>query len=67
MPPADLESDAERRLENKIQLEMIEAQRAVLLSAIEEGAYSSELINTAMANLDADQIALEIKSAPAGH
>ena len=38
----------------------------VLLAAIAEGSYSSELINAAMANLDADQISLELKGAPAG-
>jgi CPA1 family monovalent cation:H+ antiporter len=52
--------------EKRIQLEMIDAQRGVLLAAIAEGSYSSELINAAMANLDADQISLELKGAPAG-
>jgi hypothetical protein len=52
--------------ENRVQLEMIDAQRGVLLAAMADGAYSSELINAAMANLDADQISLELKGAPAG-
>jgi CPA1 family monovalent cation:H+ antiporter len=45
---------------------MIEAQRAVLLAAMSDGSYSSESINAAMANLDADQVSLELKGAPAG-
>ncbi len=47
--------------EKAVQLEMIDAQRKVLLSAMEDGTYSSELVNAAMANLDADQISLEIR------
>lgn len=63
MPPVEIETTDQRRFDQRVQLEMIEAQRAVLLAAMEEGTYSSELITSAMANLDADQISLEIKGA----
>jgi CPA1 family monovalent cation:H+ antiporter len=66
IPPLGSESLGRQRTEVQVQLEMIEAQRKVLLAAIEEGKYSSEITNTAMAFLDADQIALELKVAPAG-
>lgn len=49
-----------------IQLEMIDAQRDVLLEARDNGRYSSELVNVAMTNLDADQIGLEIKGRHSG-
>lgn len=64
MPAAASDSFEQQRADILVQLEMIEAQRKALLAAMEDGTYSSELINAAMANLDADQIALEIKGAP---
>jgi NhaP-type Na+/H+ or K+/H+ antiporter len=66
MPPPDAESIERQRVDNQVQLEMIEAQRKVLLAAIDDGTYSSELTNAAMANLDAAQIALEIRGTPVG-
>ncbi|MCA9859339.1 MAG: cation:proton antiporter, partial [Thermomicrobiales bacterium] len=68
MPLLDAASTERQILDKQVQLEMIEAQRTVLLDAMADGTYSSELISTAMANLDADQIALEMKGEPAhGH
>jgi NhaP-type Na+/H+ or K+/H+ antiporter len=66
MPPPDAESIERQRVDNQVQLEMIEAQRKVLLAAMDDGTYSSELTNAAMANLDAAQIALEIRGTPVG-
>jgi CPA1 family monovalent cation:H+ antiporter len=66
VPPKDADSLDRRRIDTQVQLEMIEAQRKVLLAEMADGAYSSELINSAMAYLDADQIALELKETPAG-
>jgi CPA1 family monovalent cation:H+ antiporter len=68
MPPATVETREDQRSMKQIQLDMIEEQRKVLLAAMEEGTYSSELISAAMANLDADQVALELKGEPhSGH
>ncbi|MEZ4665334.1 MAG: cation:proton antiporter [Thermomicrobiales bacterium] len=68
MPSADSGSLEQQSRNKQIQLEMIEAQRAVLLAVMDEGTFSSELISSTMANLDADQISLEIKGTPAtGH
>ncbi len=64
MPPTDSSVMQQRERDHRIQLEMIAAQREVLLAAMAEGVYSTEVINSAMANLDADQIAIEIKSTP---
>lgn len=66
VPPATFESPEELQRSKRIQLDMVEAQRTVLLNAMDEGSFSSETINGAMANLDADQISLEIKGAPPG-
>ncbi len=67
MPPSAGASLSLSQEEKRVQLEMIDAQRGVLLAAMSDGTYSSELINAAMANLDADQISLELKGAPLGH
>lgn len=66
MPSPDTKSFEFHKNETAIQLEMIDAQRNVLLSAMEDGTYSAELVNAAMASLDADQISLELKNAPGG-
>ena len=50
MPPDAHESQAEMAEDKRIQLEMIQAQRNVLLAAMSDGSYSSELINAAMAS-----------------
>lgn len=67
MPASADGSHSMTQEEKRIQLEMIEAQRGVLLAAMADGSYSSELINGAMATLDADQISLELKGQPVGH
>lgn len=68
MPLAAAVSSEQQQLDKRVQLEMIEAQRNALLEAMEVGAISSELFNSALENLDADQMALEMKHVPAtGH
>ncbi len=62
MPPAVPQHPDDERATIDLQLAMIEAQRAVLLAARADGAYSSETLNSAMAALDASQISLEIRS-----
>jgi monovalent cation/hydrogen antiporter len=44
----------------------ITAQREALLDARDDGLYSSAALTAALANLDADQISLELKGAPEG-
>jgi len=48
----------------RLALTIIEAQRSALLDARDDGVYSSEILNSALTNLDADQISLELKDAP---
>lgn len=62
MPPDLTWSRTEIDRQRAIQLEMIEAQRTVLIDAMHDGFYGSETISEAMANLDADQISIEIKT-----
>lgn len=45
-------------------LNIIAAQRSALLDARDDGAYSAEVLNSALTNLDADQISIELKGAP---
>ena len=45
---------------------MIEAQRAALLDARDEGRFASSALTTALENLDAEQISLELRGRPAG-
>jgi NhaP-type Na+/H+ or K+/H+ antiporter len=45
-------------------LDIIAAQRTALLDARDDGAYSAEVLNSALTNLDADQISIELKGAP---
>lgn len=66
MPPGGGRLHDDRQDDQRVQLEMIEAQRNVLLAAMSDGSFSSELINAAMENLDADQVSLELKGATAG-
>ena len=61
-PDPELSSD--RRV--RVRLEMIEAQRAALLDARDEGRFASAALTTALENLDAEQISLELRSRPAG-
>ncbi|MFF1571767.1 cation:proton antiporter [Leifsonia sp. NPDC058292] len=45
-------------------LKRIRAQRAALLDARDDGAFSADLLDGALTNLDADQISLDLKGAP---
>lgn len=45
-------------------LAVISAQRQTLLDARDEGSFSADALNAALAVLDADQISLELKGAP---
>ncbi|GAA4913631.1 sodium/proton antiporter (CPA1 family) [Actinomycetospora succinea] len=47
----------------RVRLEMIEAQRAALLDARDEGRFTSSALAAALENLDAEQISLELRSA----
>ena len=40
---------------------MIEAQRAALLAARSEGTFTAAALNTALENLDAEQISIEMR------
>jgi monovalent cation/hydrogen antiporter len=44
-----------------MRMEMIEAQRSALLAARSEGTFSSAALTSALDNLDADQISLEMR------
>jgi CPA1 family monovalent cation:H+ antiporter len=43
---------------------MIEAQRTALLAARREGTFTSAALTTALENLDAEQISIELRSRP---
>jgi hypothetical protein len=58
----DADAAAMTRSRVRIRLEMIEAQRAALLDAREEGRFSSAALTDALENLDAEQISLELRS-----
>ena len=53
--------------EKRLTLAVIAAQRRALLDARDDGAFSADALNAALAVLDADQISLELKGAPAGY
>jgi hypothetical protein len=55
------QSDEQKRLA----LDVISAQRKALLDARDDGNISAEALNAVLAVLDADQISLELKGAPA--
>jgi CPA1 family monovalent cation:H+ antiporter len=50
-----------------IGLLVISAQRKALLDARDDRDFSADTLNAALAVLDADQISLELKGAPANH
>ncbi len=50
----------------QLTIQIIEAQRTALLDARDDGTFSAEILNSALDNLDADQISIELKGAPAG-
>jgi NhaP-type Na+/H+ or K+/H+ antiporter len=66
VPPLRIEPEIRGVEVKQIQLEMIDAQRDVLLKARDDGTFPSEMLNAALANLDADQVSLELKGAPPG-
>lgn len=57
-----LSQDASGSQSLELQLTVIEAQREALLSSREEGRFSSEVLEHALASLDADQIRIELKT-----
>ena len=48
----------------RLTLAVISAQRQALLDARDDGSFSADALNAALAVLDADQISLELKGAP---
>jgi CPA1 family monovalent cation:H+ antiporter len=46
----------------RVRLEMIEAQRATLLAAREEGTFSSEVLTSLLDTLDAEPISIEMRA-----
>lgn len=70
--PAPLESEPMMEqfvAEKRYRLAVIEAQRSALLDARDDGTFDAEVLENALANLDAAQIALELRgrrSSPAG-
>lgn len=55
----DATTSSDRRV--RVRLEMIEAQRAALLDARDEGRFTSSALTAALENLDAEQISLELR------
>ena len=51
----------ERELSRRLRIEIIEAQRAALLAARDEGAFSSSVLTGALEALDAEQITMELR------
>jgi len=59
------EPDREQGDDSKrLTLAVISAQRQALLDARDEGSFSADALNAALAVLDADQISLDLKGAP---
>ena len=50
--------------QKRLTLDVISAQRKALLAARNDGDFSADALNAALAVLDADQISLELKGAP---
>ena len=61
---ADGRRSSSRRSEHE--LEVIAAQRAALLDARDNGTFDADVLAYALANLDASQIALEMRGGPKG-
>ncbi|HEX5850011.1 MAG TPA: hypothetical protein VFY59_12520, partial [Rubrobacter sp.] len=51
--------------QKRLALDVISTQRRALLDARDDGDFSAEALNAVLAVLDADQISLELKGAPA--
>lgn len=66
MPPLEHNHSDNQQATIAVQIRMIDAQRAALLAARDSGTFSSEALNSAMAELDASQISLEIRYSEAG-
>lgn len=67
-PPRDEDAPRRERFEasKKHRLAVITAQRSALLDARDNGSFDADLLEGALANLDADQIAIEMRSKLAG-
>jgi CPA1 family monovalent cation:H+ antiporter len=52
--------------EKKYRLAVIAAQRSALLDARDNGTFDADVLESALANLDADQIAIEMRGGPEG-
>ncbi len=62
-PPVDGERSAESfERAKQYQLDLIAAQRAALLDARDNGTFDADVLETALANLDASQIAIEMRA-----
>ncbi len=48
----------------QLALAIIEAKRNALLDARDDGSFAAEPLNSALVSLDAEQISIELKSAP---
>ena len=63
----EVEADQQQRQANdtkRLTLTMLDAQRQALLDARDDGAFTTDALNAALAVIDADQISLELKGAP---
>ena len=63
-PPHDQDAPRQERFEasKRYRLAVITAQRSALLDARDNGSFDADLLESALANLDADQIAIEMRS-----
>jgi CPA1 family monovalent cation:H+ antiporter len=61
--PAELRAWMGR--EKARRLAVLEAQRAAILDARDDGTFDAEVLESMLQNLDAEQIALELRGAPA--
>jgi len=53
--------------QKRLTLDVISARRKALLDARDDGNFSADALNAALAVLDANQISLELKGAPTDH
>jgi len=60
--PAELRAWMGR--EKARRLAVLEAQRAAILDARDDGSFDAEVLESLLQNLDAEQIALELRGAP---
>ncbi|HEY5223893.1 MAG TPA: cation:proton antiporter [Microbacteriaceae bacterium] len=60
----EADARADHAATKTLDLAVIAAQRTALLDARDDGTFTAETLNGALANLDADQISIELKGAP---